>query len=84
METKVTIYTASWCGKCQQLKDFYTYLQRQFPKCVWEVVDVDEAPDEEVPRNIPSVEVRPNKYTAPTTFVGFAEINGGLEMMLDM
>lgn len=80
---KVTIYTAQWCGKCQELKRFYSYLQSKFSDYEWEVVDVDEASDDDIPRNVPSVAVYLDKYNSPTTFVGFAEINDGLEMMLD-
>jgi len=81
---KITIYTATWCGKCQMLKDFYASLQRQHPQHEWLVIDVDEADDADAPSTVPVVSVKRTKYDSPTTFVGFSEINCGLELILDL
>lgn len=76
---EVIVYTATWCGKCQQLKDLYQECRNDHPGLSWHTVDVDDDPDAPVTA-VPSVMIK--KGGSEITLVGFSEISASLELLL--
>ena len=77
---QVTIYTASWCRKCRDLKSVYADCQEVFKGYHWKTVDVDDDPDAPA-RAVPSVLIE-RQGNRDIVLVGFAEINESLELVL--
>lgn len=77
---KVTVYTATWCGKCQQLKELYQECRNDHPGLSWQTVDVDDDPDAPV-TTVPSVVIS-KEGGSEITLVGFSEISASLELLL--
>ena len=76
----VTIYTASWCSRCKDLKPLYAELIENNPDIEFKFVDVDTLDESNLPV-VPSVVIS-GPGVSDIVLNGYNEIDSSLDMSL--